>query len=146
MRLACVRVGALLLVLLAAACQVEADVVVQMRDDGSGTVTVTVTLDPEAAARIPDLADQLQVDDLEEVGWRIDGPATVEGGGVQIQATRGFDDPAQGAQVLAELTGPDGVFRDVELSRERQFARTTYSFHATADASGGVAALADEAL
>src|SRR4029450_9346843 len=70
----------LLLGALTAACQVDADVLVQMRDDGSGAVTVTVTLDPEAAARIPDLTDQLQVDDLEAVGWRVDGPSTVEGG------------------------------------------------------------------
>lgn len=146
MRLARSVIFTLVLVVLAAACQVDADVVVQMDDDGSGTVTVMVTLDPEAAARIPDLADQLQVDDLEAVGWRVDGPSTVEGGALQITATRAFETPGQGAQVLTELTGPEGILQDVELTRSREFARTTFAFRADADATEGVASLADEAL
>jgi FMN phosphatase YigB (HAD superfamily) len=136
----------LVAVIAATACQVDADVLLQMREDGSGTLTVTVTLDPEAAARIPDLAEQLQIDDLEAAGWRVEGPSTVEGGALQLRATKAFETPEQGAQVLTELTGDQGIFRDVRLDRSDAFARTTYSFEATADAGRGVVALTDEAL
>jgi FMN phosphatase YigB (HAD superfamily) len=136
---------ALLLVVLGA-CQVDTDVVLEMAEDGSGTVTVTVTLDPEAAARVPDLADQLATDDLVAAGWEITGPSTVEGGSLEITATKPFADPDEAAAVLTEIGGPDGVLQDVSLDRSREFARTSYSFSATADASGGVAALADEGL
>jgi FMN phosphatase YigB (HAD superfamily) len=135
-----------LLALLVSACQVDAHVVVQMADDGSGAVSVVVNLDPEAAARVPDLAEQLQVDDLVAAGWEIDGPSTVEGGSVQLSASKPFATPEQGEQVLAELAGPDGVLQEIDLGRTHEFGRTTYSFEAAVDPSRGVASLADPAL
>jgi FMN phosphatase YigB (HAD superfamily) len=146
MRLARRVLLVLLLVLVAGACQVDADVLIEMDEDGGGAVTVTVTLDPEAAARVPDLAEQLRVDDLEAAGWAVDGPSTVEGGAVEIRATKRFATPEEGAAVLEEVGGASGLFTDVALSEEASFARTTYRFSATADASGGVAALADDDL
>jgi hypothetical protein len=136
----------LLVVLAASACQVDAKVLVQLDDDGTGAVTVTVTLDPEAAARIPDLAEQLQVADLEATGWTVEGPVTVEGGGVEVQATKPFSTPEEGARILEEVGGASGLFADVTLEQSSSFARTTAAFSGTADASGGVAALADEGL
>lgn len=136
----------LLLAALVSACQVDADVVVQMAEDGSGVVSVAVTLDPEAAARVPDLAEELQVDDLEAAGWQIEGPSTVEGGGVRLTATKPFATPEEGEAVLAELAGPDGVVQDIELARTHEFARTSYSFEAVVDPALGLAALADPAL
>lgn len=133
-------------VILLAGCQVDTEAVLLLREDGSGTVTVTVALDPEAAARVPDLGEQLAVDDLTRAGWEITGPQTVDGGGVEIEATKAFATPEEGAAVLTELTGADGVLTEVELTIEDSFGRTTSSFHAEADPSGGIAGLADDAL
>jgi FMN phosphatase YigB (HAD superfamily) len=142
-RIALVLVAAMLLL---AGCQVDTEAVVVLREDGSGTVTVTVTLDPEAAAQVPDLGEQLAVDDLTRAGWEIAGPQTVDGGGVQVEATKPFATPDEGAAVLAELTGPDGVLTEIELTIENSFGRTTSSFSAEADPSGGIVGLADDAL
>ena len=48
---------ALLAVVLLAACQVRTEVAVDVGEDGSGTVTVSVGLDPDAASRVPGLAE-----------------------------------------------------------------------------------------
>lgn len=141
--------AALLLVglaLLLSACRVDATTRVDVADDGSGTVTVEVTLDAEAAARIPDLARQLRVDDLTATGWAVADPATGEDGSVTVTATKSFADPDQLAAVLDEVGGRLGPVHDVEFVRERRFGRTAYDFSATLDLSAGVRTFSDRRL
>lgn len=155
-----VVLGALLVA--ASACQVRSTVTVDVDDDGSGTVEVAVGLDGEAVARLPDLdrdgastaadlAALLRVDDLEAVGWDVTvpsgGDAEPDGDGyVWARASKAFGTPDEAGQVLAEVTGPDGPLRDVEVRRDEGFGHTRYRFEGTADLSGGLEALGDEGL
>jgi hypothetical protein len=142
-RLGVVVVG---LLLLATACRVDTTVRVDVAEDGSGTVTVEVVLDPEAADRIPDLAQQLRVRDLRRTGWQVTGPEPAEGGGVVITATKAFFEPDQLAAVLGEVGGRRGPIVDPSLTRERTFGRTTYEFTGTLDLSRGIPTFSDRRL
>ncbi len=137
---------ALVVMLLLAACQVDADVTVRMGEDGSGTVTVAVTLDPEAAARVPDLAEQLEVADMTEAGWEVSGPETVSGGGVRLVASKAFTSPDEAVQVLGELTGDTGILSEIDFEMDRSFGRTDFRFSARSDLTAGVSALSDAGL
>ena len=59
------------LLLVCSACQVTIATEVDARADGSGVIRAGVGLDREALAQVPDLAGQLQVDDLRRAGWRV---------------------------------------------------------------------------
>jgi hypothetical protein len=136
----------LLCTLALAACRIDTEVAIDVREDGSGTVTMTVRFDGDAVARVPDLAtDTLRTDDLVEAGWVV-SRSDAGDAGVTYRATKAFAGPDQLPVVLAELTGPDGVLRDVELVRERSFAETTWRFTATADLSRGIEAFSDPEL
>jgi hypothetical protein len=121
---------AVLAVALLAACQVRTEVAVDVEEDGSGTVTVSVGLDPDAASRVPGLAQELRVDDL--------GAGDRPAGG-----------PEEAGTVLAELgqvAGTEAPFRDFQVTRKRSFARTEYGFSGVVDFSGGLEAFGDDAL
>ena len=128
-------------VLVASGCRVDAVTRVEVADDGSGTVTVEVVLDEEAAARIPDLDEQLRVRDLRRSGWEVADPEPVDGGGLVITATKDFFEPAQLAEVLDQVGGLTG-----ELSRERGFGTTSYEFEGTLDLSRGLRTFSDRQL
>jgi len=134
-----------LCLLFVAACKVDTNVAVAVRDDGSGTVTVTVRFDADAATRVPDLADGLRTSDLMAAGWRVTGPDRSDVG-VTYVAAKAFRAPDELPGVLAELTGPDGFLREVQLARTRSFAKATWTFTATADLSRGIAGLSDGQL
>jgi len=141
--------GLLAVVVLATACQVRTEVAVDVEEDGSGIVTVSVGLDPDAASRVPGLADELRVDDLEATGWTVTGPEVEVDGFSWIRASKPFDTAEEAGAVLAELgeiAGTEAPFRDFEVTRERSFARTEYGFTGTVDFSGGLEAFGDEAL
>jgi len=133
-------------VVLATGCRVDATTSVVVADDGSGTVTVEVVLDAEAAARIPDLAEQLRVEDLAETGWTVTDPEPAEGGGVTITATKPFADPDQMTAVLAEVGARRGPVTASSLTRERAFGRTTYDFAATLSLAQGIRTFSDGPL
>jgi hypothetical protein len=146
----------LLVGLLAAGCQVQTKVTVHMDDDGSGAVEVAVGLDEEALGQLPDLdrsgvgdaADLthlVRADDLTATGWRLSEPKA-EDDLTWIRATKPFGTPAEAAQILGELTGPDTGLHDLRFERSRGFGSTSYSFAGTADMSGGLEALGDSGL
>ena len=128
-------------VLVLAGCRVDATTTVEVADDGSGTVTVEVVLDQEAAARVPDLAEQLRIRDLRRTGWTVEGPTEADGGGVTVTATKEFFEPEQLGVVLDEIGGLSG-----ELSRERTFGTTSYDFEGTLDLSRGIRTFSDRQL
>lgn len=134
------------LVAVLAGCQVDAAVDLLVRDDGSGRVAVTVTLDEDAAARVPDLADDLQVADLEATGWVITGPTPTDDGGVTIVARKRFADIEQGRAVLREVGGQGGVLRALTLRRDHTFGETTWAFGGRLDLSGGLSTFSDAQL
>jgi hypothetical protein len=136
-------VGLVLAVVLAG-CQVRTEVDVALEDDGSGAVTVSVTLDAEALARVPQLERELALDDLRAAGWVVAGPDEAPDGSATVVATKPFSTPAEAEAVLGEVAG--SLLRDVAVTSERSFARTSYGLDATADLSGGLEAFGDERL
>lgn len=139
-----------------AGCQMQTKVTVEMADDGSGTVEVAVGLDDEAMAQLPDLdgsgvgdaADLTQLvraDDLEATGWTLT-PPKAEDGATWLRVTKPFGTPEEAAQILGQLTGPDGGLGDFRLERSRGFGSTSYDFSGTADLSGGIEAFGDAGL
>ncbi|MBL8777235.1 MAG: hypothetical protein JNK12_14935 [Acidimicrobiales bacterium] len=145
MRRARVFLAVAALVAVLAGCQVDAHVDVTMAEDGSGAVEVTVTLDEDAAARVPNLAEDLRVRDLEATGWEVTGPTDTEGG-VEIVARKPFANAEQGREVLREIGGRGGLLRALTLRRDHTFAETSWAFGGTLDLSAGLATFSDEDL
>ena len=133
-------------VLLAAGCQVRTEIGVDVEEDGSGVVSVAVGLDEDALARVPQLDQELRLDDLRATGWTITGPAREADGFTWIRASKPFDTPDAAAGVLAEVSGAEGPFRDFVVARDRRFARTDFTFRGVVDFSGGLEAFGDERL
>ncbi len=127
---------------LLAACQVDTKVAVSVNEDGSGLVGVTVHFDADAARRVPDLVSGLRTADLLAAGWQVP-PSTNDGQGVTYVAIKAFRSADELAAVLAEITGPNGYFREVRLERTHSFARTTWNFTGTADLAAGTAVFTD---
>jgi hypothetical protein len=132
-----------LVVVLAAGCQVRTEVALDVHDDGSGTVTVSVGLDADAVSQVPDLASELRLDDLSATGWEITGPAVEADGLSWIRATKPFGTPAEAGAVLAEVAGEDGPFQDFHVTQSRSFARTKYEFTGKVDFSKGLESFSD---
>ena len=134
------------LVVFAAACQVHAEVGIDVAEDGSGTVVVSVTLDREATGRLGNPATALRLEDLRQAGWKVDEPAEVDGGGLRLVGRRDFASADQLGAVLDEIGGVDGIFRGTELTVSDGFSATTYDFATTVELSGSVEQFSDAAL
>ncbi len=131
---------------LAAACEVRTEVLIQVDEDGSGQVVVTARLDAEAARRLGDPATALRTDDLTAAGWTVDDPALADDGALTLRAVRDVTGPDQFASALAEVGGNGGVFRDVRLETESGFASTSYEFGAQVELTGNLDQFGDGAL
>ena len=135
----------LLIALVASGCSARAKLDVDVAANGSGVITVELRLDPDAAAAVPDLAEQLHKSDLEASGWKVSGP-TKSGRDTVVKATRPFDDVGQANRLLAEVSGAGGVFRDLQLTQQRSLARVNTQFSGTIDLSDGLAVFGDSTL
>jgi hypothetical protein len=142
---------------LASACQVRTTVTVDVAHDGSGTVEVAVGLDADAVGRLPDLDDDglstvtdlaalVRRADLVAAGWEVADPAAGDGDMAWIRATKPFGTPEEADRILAEVAGPDGALRDLQVSRAPGFGRTSYGFSGTVDLRRGLEAFGDERL
>lgn len=151
------RLGDLVLVaslvltaIIAASCQVTLHADLHGRPDGSGVVGVGLRLDDDALSQIggaDGLGRDLRVEDLRRAGWTVVGPKREKDGGTWVRATHEFARSADAARVLAQLSGPDGPFRDLRLERHRSWWKRRVRLSGTIDASRDVVArLADPAL
>lgn len=136
----------LLVTVIAAGCEVDARVGVDVADDGSGRVEVAVTLDPDAAGRVSDLSGQLRVADLTAAGWAVSGPNTRPDGSVVVTATKPFADVADVSGVLDEISGTQGPFGGLEVRREGSFFATTYHLSGVVDLTDGIDGFSDDGL
>ncbi len=155
----------LLIVVAAAGCRTDVTTRVALRADGSGSIETWVVLDAEAVAKAGDLKQVLHLDDLRKVGWQVEGPAPIaevvarakswEGGAAPVQAKpgavavvahRAFRNVNEANAILASLSGPNGPYRGVRLTRTTSFASTTLGARGRVDFSGGLDALGDAAL
>jgi len=125
-----------LALLLCSACQVTIAVGVDAKQNGSGVVRAGVGLDDDALHQIPDLAEQLRVDDLKKAGWTIVGPRKERDNRTWVRATKPFANPAGAQKAVAELNGAKGPFTGFRLTSKRSLLRTKTSFSGTVDRVG----------
>ena len=137
---------AVLALVVLSGCRAGVSVEVEATAGGDGRVRATVTLDAEAARQVPDLAEQLRVDDLEAAGWEIEGPSAAPGGGSTVRASKPFASPAGAARALEELGGPSGPFASLRLRVDRGLWRTTSALAGEVDLTAGLAVFGDETL
>lgn len=137
---------ALVGLVLLAGCQLEVQVGVDVADDGSGEVSVATALDAEAAAKVPDLADRLEVDDLLDAGWEVDGPTLEADGRTWVRAVKPFATPEDAGLVFNEISGAGGPFRDFLVRRTPTLSQDLWEFTGTVDLTQGLAGFSDDAL
>ncbi len=87
-------------------CRLDATVSLVMDEDGTGTVTVTATADAELVAKVPDLAEELELGDAVAAGWDVTGPEPTEEGGLTITLRHPFRDADEATSLLSSLGGP----------------------------------------
>lgn len=104
-RAARLAVGVVCLFVLTA-CRLDVVVNVQMEPDGTGVVTVEATADEELVAQVPDLVDDLRLEDATENGWEVEGPTGIDGGGLRIVLSHSFSSAAELANVLTSIGPP----------------------------------------
>jgi len=137
---------ALLVVVAASACQVRVTGGIDVDAGGGGTVRAGLGLDAEALKTVGDVAAALRVDDLRRAGWEIDGPRREGDGLTWVRVTRPVSDTAEAVTALAQLSGPDGPFRNLRVTSTRSLFRNRTSLSGTVDLSGGLTGLADADL
>lgn len=135
-----------MVVLVTGGCRIQVDVGVDLDDDGSGAVRVAVTFDEEALRRVDDLSEQLVLDDLEAAGWTVEPPTVQPDGGTVVRAEKPFTAANQLAQVMEEVAGAGGPFRNFTVARETGLLTATYTLEGEIDLTAGVEGFGDEDL
>jgi hypothetical protein len=135
-----------LLAVLATGCQVKIAARVDVGRDGRGRVSAGLGLDAEALAEVGDPATALRVDDLRGAGWQVEGPRKEDDGLTWVRASKPFADPEGASAVMAELSGPDGPFRDFRLVRTKSLLRSKTTFTGELDLARGLSGLSDPDL
>ncbi len=138
---------ALLLGVLAGGCRLQLDVNIDVAKDGSGVVEVAVGLDPDALAKIGgDLRAVMDVGDLVDAGWVVDGPTAESDGFTRVRIRHAFATPAEAATVIGQIAGQDGPFQQFHITRHQSFAVTTWRFTGKVDFTRGLGAVANRRL
>jgi len=133
-------------VLAAGACQVRVTGGIDVDPNGGGTVRAGLGLDAEALKTVGDIGSALRVDDLRQAGWKIEGPRQEGDGLTWVRASRSVSDTAEAAVALAQLSGPDGPFRDLKISSSHTLFRNRTSVSGVVDLSGGLTGVGDPDL
>jgi hypothetical protein len=134
-----------LVALVLSACQLQVRTTIAIDADGRGRVTQAVGLDDAALARIGDLSQQMALEDLHAAGWQVDDPVR-EDDTTWVRATKEVHDTTALAVAVSELTGTDGMFRDVATGQSDAFLDRTTELSATIDLSQGASTFADPEL
>jgi len=135
-----------LVLALATGCQVRITGGIDVDDAGGGTVRAGLGLDADALETVGDLGSALRVDDLRQAGWSVDGPRKEGDGLTWVRVTKRVSDSEEAATALAQLSGPEGPFRDLRIESSRDLLHTRTSLSGAVDLSGGLNGLADADL
>lgn len=136
---------AVLLLLVAAGCRVQIETRIDVGLDGKGTVTQGIAFDAAALARVGDPARAVRADDLVAAGWTVD-PTTKEGDLTWIRVHHTFTTPEEGTALLAQLSGPDGPYRDMLIARSDGIFSTSVKVTGQIDTTAGLSMFGDDQL
>lgn len=141
------RVFALLalVVFVAAGCRVQIETKIDVGLNGKGTITQGIGFDDAALKRVGDPAQALRADDLVQAGWEVDA-ASKEGDLTWIRVHQSFETPEEGSALLAQLSGPDGPYRDMFITRSDGFFSTSVNVTGQIDTTAGLAMFGDQQL
>lgn len=126
-----------------AACQIDVAVDIVVEPDGTGTITVVATADADLARRVPTLAEDLVLDDVEEAGWVVTGPAPTATGGLEVTFAHDFASADEATNLLRSLGPP---FNEMVLQRGMPDDETTNQLSGLLGLPGGFADFADDDL
>lgn len=138
-RLALVIVSLLAL----SACRLDVTVDVVMEPDGTGVVTVDATADAELMSQVPELVDDLRLEDAIENGWVVAGPVEAADGSVAITLTHDFTSHVELANVLRSI-GPPLI--DMRAARTTADEQTTNAIDGNLQLPDGFESFADADL
>lgn len=124
-------------------CQVDLELDIRVDPDGTGSITFTATADAEVLERVPNLADELVLDDIAAAGWQITGPTPTETGGLTVTMSQDFESAAEATNLLRSLGPP---FNEPELGRGDTDDATNNRLTGRFGLPGGFEAFADEEL
>lgn len=133
------------LVLVATGCRVQLETTVDIGLDGRGIVTQGIGFDAAALKRVGDPAQALRSQDLVDAGWVVD-PVVKEGDLTWIRVHHDFTTPEQANDLMAQLSGPDGPYRDLEVIRTTGPLSDSVRFSGVMDTTAGLAVFGDKAL
>lgn len=134
-----------LVVVVAAGCRVQIETKIDVGLDGKGTITQSIGFDDAALKRVGDPAQALRADDLVQAGWEVDA-ASKEGDLTWIRVHQSFETPEEGTALLAQLSGPDGPYRDMLISRSDGFLSTSVKVAGQIDTTAGLQMFGDQQL
>lgn len=127
----------------AVACDVRAEVTVDLRRDGGGTITARVELDEDAVSRLERISDDplesgsvVPLADLVAAGWVTDGLVRIDGGGAELMLVHEFDAPGEVAPLVEHLAGDSGLITDVVVNRDHTTWSETDEVSLTVDLAG----------
>ena len=134
-----------LVVVVAAGCRVQIETKIDIGLDGKGTITQGIGFDDAALKRVGDPAQALRADDLMEAGWEVDATSK-EGDLTWIRVHHSFATPEQGIALLAQLSGPDGPYRDMLIKRSDSLLSTSVKVAGQIDTTAGLKMFGDQQL
>jgi len=134
-----------LVVVVAAGCRVQIETKIDVGLDGKGTITQGIGFDDAALKRVGDPAQALRADDLVQAGWEVDA-ASKEGDLTWVRVHHGFATPEDGTALLAQLSGPDGPYRDMLITHSDGIFSTSVKVAGQIDTTAGLQMFGDQQL
>ena len=146
-RLAFLRVSLIVLGLtMLTACRVDTVVTLDIFPNGAGTLTVNLTADKQVIDQTPKLATDFRFDDAKSAGWVVAGPNVLADGGLQVSISHAFSNASQATTLLAQLSGANGPFKQLTLTRIGKDSDSTFKLDGALQVDGGLAAFSDADL
>jgi hypothetical protein len=127
-------------------CRSDVTVSVNADKNGAGFVNVEAVLDKDAAAVFVNRSPSIVIEDLKSAGWTIGGPTDDGSGGLRVFADHPFANPDQANQLLKSLTGSNGPFSQLKLSRSSVYITSNVKLEGAVDLSKGLSAFGDDQL
>ncbi|MAT06138.1 MAG: hypothetical protein CL424_13950 [Acidimicrobiaceae bacterium] len=132
-------------VLALSACRLDVTVDVAIEPDGTGTVTMTAVADAELVEQVPDLVDDLRLDDAVENGWTVGEPTPTDDGGLELVLTHDVSSAEELANVLNSI-GPPLTRMAAARTTDPETEQTTNAINGVMQLPDGFASFADTDL